>query len=241
MKYTDKELELIKNLDIWEVNFIKALAIKMPTLKYIGGYIDSETPVLLKCELCGEITRRSPQMVRGKRSAKFKCLGCAKLKKQKEKEIRINESKINELYRNYYKQRRTEIDSLYKELKGKTVYIKKCVKCDAEYIENTKSKYCARCRHDISTKHSRKSLRELYKRDNGICYICGNKCDYEDYIYRGNTFIAGNYYPSIDHIIPLNKGGTDDWDNLKLAHRICNCKKHTKVLQGGEEQLSIPL
>lgn len=79
-------------------------------------------------------------------------------------------------------------------------------------------------------KHSNKSLKELYKRDKGICYICGNKCDYEDYTYRGNTFIAGNYYPSIDHVIPISKGGTDDWNNLKLAHRLCNSIKSDKEL-----------
>lgn len=28
--------------------------------------------------------------------------------------------------------------------------------------------------------------------------------------------------PSLDHILPVSKGGTDFLDNLRLAHRKCN-------------------
>lgn len=33
---------------------------------------------------------------------------------------------------------------------------------------------------------------------------------------------------SIDHIIPISKGGTEDFKNLRVAHRICNNKKGNK-------------
>ena len=46
-----------------------------------------------------------------------------------------------------------------------------------------------------------------------------------EYTIRGNKFIAGNYYPSIDHVIPLSKGGIDTWNNVRLSHRICNSLK----------------
>lgn len=59
------------------------------------------------------------------------------------------------------------------------------------------------------------SLDKLYERDGGMCWICGEPCDYE-------TDRNGDLYPSIDHIVPISKGGKDTWDNIRLAHRICN-------------------
>ena len=46
----------------------------------------------------------------------------------------------------------------------------------------------------------------------------------------GDTFIADNMYPSIDHVKLLARGGLHEWSNVKLAHRICNSiKKDNKV------------
>lgn len=69
------------------------------------------------------------------------------------------------------------------------------------------------------------SLKTLYKRDKGICYICGGKCDFNDNYEVNGYFTAGPNYPSIDHVIPLVRGGKHAWDNVKLAHRHCNCMK----------------
>ena len=74
------------------------------------------------------------------------------------------------------------------------------------------------------------TLEKLYKRDDGVCKICGKKCDYNDYRKdENNSFIAGNDYPSIDHIIPISKGGQHTWDNVQLAHMICNSIKNNKI------------
>lgn len=43
-------------------------------------------------------------------------------------------------------------------------------------------------------------------------------------------------YPTIDHVIPVSKGGTDDLENLVIACRKCNSKKNNHLdfqLQGG--------
>ena len=69
------------------------------------------------------------------------------------------------------------------------------------------------------------SLETLYKRDRGICYICGGKCDFKDHTQINGYFTAGPNYPSIDHIIPVARGGMHAWDNVKLAHRHCNSMK----------------
>ena len=69
------------------------------------------------------------------------------------------------------------------------------------------------------------SLKTLYKRDKGACYICGGKCDFKDHTRDGSNFTSGPTYPSIDHIVPLARGGKHAWDNIKLAHHLCNAKK----------------
>ena len=72
------------------------------------------------------------------------------------------------------------------------------------------------------------TLETLYNRSDGICALCGEKCDYEDYVFRDKVFIAGNRYPSIDHIKSLSKGGSHTWDNVQLAHKLCNSIKSDK-------------
>lgn len=43
------------------------------------------------------------------------------------------------------------------------------------------------------------------------------------------TPFAIDDYPTIDHWIPLSKGGTWDLENLKLAHKRCNSLKGDKM------------
>lgn len=59
----------------------------------------------------------------------------------------------------------------------------------------------------------------LYERDQGICGICHEPVTEED----------GPHRPSMDHIIPLARGGTHTIDNLQLAHLSCNYAKNATV------------
>lgn len=36
---------------------------------------------------------------------------------------------------------------------------------------------------------------------------------------------------SIEHLTPLIRGGTNEYNNLGVSHKNCNCKKHTKTLE----------
>ena len=67
------------------------------------------------------------------------------------------------------------------------------------------------------------------KRFRGVCAICGEPCDYCDHEERDGFFIAGDNYPSVDHIVPLAKGGLHSWDNVQLAHFKCNTLKGARV------------
>lgn len=118
-----------------------------------------------------------------------------------------------------------------------------CAECLKEFIPSGKrNKYCSReCYRKSNSrdnnhlrrtriKNARKDLgitiNKLFERDHGICHICGGLCCKEDYfVTDSGTVIAGNMYPSIDHVIALANGGTHTWDNVSLAHRICNSIK----------------
>ena len=70
----------------------------------------------------------------------------------------------------------------------------------------------------------------LFKRDKGVCKICGGLCDWSDIQNDNGVIIAGNNYPSIDHIVPISKGGSHTWNNVQLAHKYCNSIKSDKTL-----------
>lgn len=120
-----------------------------------------------------------------------------------------------------------------------TQYTKVCAICGREFMtERYNTRYCSSvCRNTKRDwKHNHRvsedkridkgiNARSLYKRDKGVCWICGRQCDLNDYITKNGYFVAGDWYPSVDHIVPVCDGGTDEWTNVKLAHRICNSRR----------------
>lgn len=68
-------------------------------------------------------------------------------------------------------------------------------------------------------------LHELYRRDKGVCYLCGGLCDWNDVRYSHGIPHALANYPSREHIKPLSKGGLHSWENVRLAHIGCNSSK----------------
>lgn len=63
------------------------------------------------------------------------------------------------------------------------------------------------------------TLKKLSNRDGGACYLCGLLVDWSDDPWSGGK------YPNIEHVVPLSKGGTHTWDNVKLACSQCNTDK----------------
>lgn len=77
--------------------------------------------------------------------------------------------------------------------------------------------------HDIT-------LHKLAERDKNQCQICGLYVDWQDIRQDGKSTVCGMMYPSIDHITPISMGGMHSWDNVQLAHRICNSRKGNKCI-----------
>ena len=59
---------------------------------------------------------------------------------------------------------------------------------------------------------------EVFERDGWMCHLCNNLIDKA---LRGDAWMRA----TLDHVIPLSKGGTHTWGNVAAAHWLCNQKK----------------
>jgi len=200
-----------------EANAIRYINERTPEFEYAGNFTGLDGYVDLKCKTCGTVMRKSFVTVRHGCAT---CKVCAKhkaeeneQKRRKEAERRAEERKRNTLLKRKYKQ----------------ITFKACPVCNSLFVGS--KTYCSEhCR--LQNKYNMKDgyrhkfpLEEVYKRDNGICYLCGKLCDWNDYEERNGAIVYGNNYPSRDHVVPKSKGGTNDWENIRLAHRVCNSLK----------------
>lgn len=63
---------------------------------------------------------------------------------------------------------------------------------------------------------------EIFARDNWTCLLCGQPVD--------RRVVAPELLaPTLDHIIPLARGGTHEPENVQCAHFICNSRKGSRT------------
>lgn len=116
-----------------------------------------------------------------------------------------------------------------------------CEVCGEKFLAHyPTAKYCSKTCQKKSTRTRDRykgitidkgiTLPRLAKRDHNQCQICGLFVDWDDFIQTDKTKICGDMYPSIDHIRPISLGGVHSWDNVQLAHRGCNSRKHNKYI-----------
>lgn len=67
----------------------------------------------------------------------------------------------------------------------------------------------------------------VLQRDNFMCGICGEK------IYPRHKW-PHPLSPSIDHIVPLSRGGLHSFDNVQASHKTCNLRKGNRPLPKGK-------
>ena len=206
-----------------------------PNWTYISGWLSSDGFMELKCNQCGSVISKSAVSVRHSNS--LICPGCFEIKKEQKaqqrqaKRIIYNEQRSDRFWDKFWLEEYTPAT------------VKTCIYCGAAFVNRP-----GQCCSDVCSKKRAnqlhdKRLRNIYKRDrsislqklytlqNGVCWICGEKCDFDDCsVDKNGNFIVGKRYPSIDHIYPLSKGGSHSWDNVALAHHYCNTLKSDKVV-----------
>ena len=62
----------------------------------------------------------------------------------------------------------------------------------------------------------------LAERDGWLCQICGDPID-------PTLTYPDRKGPSVDHVVPLSKGGTNVVENVQLTHLTCNITKSDTV------------
>ena len=118
---------------------------------------------------------------------------------------------------------------------AKKLETKDCLECGHTFIGKGNRKRCLICRGDAHGTHGvdrercdrygvqweAVSRAEVFKRDGFVCHLCGVKCD-------PYSNPMGRTYPTLDHVIPLSKGGPHTLSNVATAHRGCNASKGDK-------------
>lgn len=116
--------------------------------------------------------------------------------------------------------------------RGKIENLDMCKKCYRQHMKDNPDKYkfIETQRRQGRVRRARKrnapsepyTTEQVYKKTNGICGICGKRI-------RLGLEVNNPKRLTVDHIIPLSKGGTDYFENVQPAHSICNSKKNNRV------------
>lgn len=115
-----------------------------------------------------------------------------------------------------------------------------CMDCGKDVVTRGSRVCCEQCRMERARNTSRRrnvkrrgtvtlikyTLNEIGERDGWRCHLCRRVI---------NRKLPGTHQrgPTIDHLVPLSHGGTDEPMNVAVAHRACNVRRGT----GGVVQL----
>lgn len=103
-----------------------------------------------------------------------------------------------------------------------------CKRCGDAFVivDQLQARYCSLECTKKAGRHTRRLRKygsgrepycneDIYTRDGWRCHLCGRK------VKRTNDYTRP-LSPTVDHLIPLSRGGLDAPSNLACAHRLCN-------------------
>lgn len=235
-QYGDESMKIDQSITAEQIS--QHLIENGTALQYAGEYKRGQY-ILLHCDVCGSTMRYSPH-------ALFRHVNCKQCKENakllREQELAAKREADRKAKAEAAEERK-RINEQERAARTHDVY---CAVCGTLFTTTdtrrfTCSSECSRKRKNTlksrendkripkDKRIDRIDLHDLFKRDGGVCHICGKQCDWNDYTVTDTTIIAGNWYPSVDHIVPVSLGGADAWDNVMLAHRICNSKRGNRI------------
>lgn len=172
--------------------------------------------IKLKCKICGNVIERAESTVRQKNISCEYCREEKGLIDARQKMMRFFDALI-------YAKTPRKCEVCGKEFCSPYPTQKYC--SETCKIKKNGRSYRSRCRHYGVYYDPTVTYVEVIKRDNGTCKICGKVCDPHDTRWGS----IGPDFPTVDHIIPLAKGGTHTWDNVQCVCAICNSYKRDLV------------
>lgn len=197
--------------------------------EYVSGYTGCDSRVRIRCLTCGSEIERYYNFTRKK--ANTACPEC----ERRDVERRRDAKKLAAV-----RDRELRVIDASKQME---LRLASCELCGRLFLPGDRYKYCsAECFHKATNRKKDRrlnsqniidkdiTLEKLYTRDAGVCYICGQTCDWQDFIVADGITICGDNYPSIEHVTPISRGGLHSWNNVKLACRRCNSIKWARPL-----------
>jgi 5-methylcytosine-specific restriction endonuclease McrA len=232
-----------------EQRFKKEFENKFSNFIYVNGFKSIDDSFLCECKKCGNKKEINAQCLRSYNN--LRCFFCIEVRKTICKMINETQSLLNKEVKALKKQIeielqpiQKELELIKKELRSEKQRLTTCIECGKafKYIKR-KRKYCSEACQTRKNRRRKEAKRRqlelngdyilldvLIKRDKNICHICNRECNKKNYKRNSKGhFIVGKSYPSIDHVIALDNGGTHTWDNVKLAHHYCNSIKNNKL------------
>lgn len=236
--------------------------VRLAGFEYVGGYTSTHAPIRVRCPVCGTEFDRLYSIFRAVANHTWRwaneCPGCKQTEAAKRQEQKDNAK------REAQKQRAADRKKKQADLKSRAVMNETerrlanhvCKACGRSFCQAVtgynSTVYCseecqkqfyyrtherARLGRMLNKKHDKGiTLRKLYDRDGGICYLCGKPCDWHDCTRGGGAFIAGPSYPTVDHVVPLSRGGLHVWANVRLCCKRCNELKGWRTPPSVEEK-----
>lgn len=174
------------------------------TLKHSLSCIDAEAKTAI-CALCGEIDIRwkgTGWGCRGKERA-YNRAYYARDREHWQSVGRENYAKNREKYKTY-------------SLQWKASH-------PEEHRQHLRDKSRRRRIQIRSSPHEHFADVEIFERDNWICQLCNRPVD-------PTLSWPDTESKSLDHVIPLSKGGLHTRSNTQLAHLGCNCSKQARTI-----------
>lgn len=191
----------------------------------------------LTCKQCGK------GFTRHRKGGGSRCVFCSKAcekafrSERKAKRLAFEDEQIRLLWQ------RREREREERKLEVLTLRMRYCDICGLEFETRTegRNKTCSERCFTISYKKMKARARRLrrarkkgvgcekydsddiFKRDKWMCWLCGEKTDATKPAPHPDS-------PTIDHVIPLSKGGPDSPTNVHCAHFSCNVNKSDIVV-----------
>lgn len=228
--------EVSKNQNYWKKRFEDLY----PAFEFLYNEGGIEGYNYILCKYCGNAFKRSCENLKPSHKENLQCKHCIGLyKPYLDSEQRKREKKAQRIKkwgeREYYKH--LQACMFPKGKRGKQLTMRECIICRQLFVPiHGRQKYCSTsCATYLHWKGKEAyrykiDLGILYRRDGGICHICGKLCDWNDFtIMEDGSLKVGANYPTRDHLIPKSKGGEHSYENIKLAHLRCNSLKGAKL------------
>lgn len=193
------------------------------------------------CAVCGEVLRPGPRTLPEGEAAHAKCRGWAARGDRKhgttamydKGKCRCDRCKaaVAARQRRYVAKRKSEGRPV--DFGANRRLPAECEQCGISFLARTdksRSRFCSLgCANDFQGRDERPRFRIAESRRAAIYEACEWKCQLCLSPVRPEQHQHHPRYPTLDHIVPRARGGSDDESNLRLACFQCNTRRGTNV------------